>query len=41
MLEGASSLCRYSFGTGVEVLPIPELVPFRLTRYELYEDVKY
>ena len=24
--------CRYSFGTGVQVLPIPELMPFRLTR---------
>ena len=23
--------CRYSFGTAVQVLPIPELVPFRLT----------
>ncbi len=25
-------LCRYSFGTGAQVLPIPELTPFRLTR---------
>lgn len=24
--------CRYSFGTAVQVLPIPELMPFRLTR---------
>ena len=24
--------CRYSFGTGAQVLPIPELMPFRLTR---------
>ena len=31
---GVAWSCRYSFGTGVEVLPIPELVPFRLTRYE-------
>ncbi len=23
---------RYSFGTGAQALPIPELVPFRLTR---------
>jgi DNA-dependent protein kinase catalytic subunit len=23
---------RYSFGTGTQALPIPELVPFRLTR---------
>ena len=23
---------RYSFGTAVQVLPIPELMPFRLTR---------
>ena len=25
-------ICRYSFGTAVQVLPIPELMPFRLTR---------
>ena len=25
-------MCRYSFGTAVQVLPIPELMPFRLTR---------
>ena len=24
--------CRYAFGTGTQVLPIPELMPFRLTR---------
>jgi phosphatidylinositol kinase/protein kinase (PI-3 family) len=24
--------CRYSFGTAVSALPIPELTPFRLTR---------
>ena len=23
---------RYAFGTGTQVLPIPELMPFRLTR---------
>ena len=32
-------VCRYSFGTGVEVLPIPELVPFRLTRFDPNGDV--
>ena len=26
------AVCRYSFGTGAQVLPIPELTPFRLTR---------
>lgn len=25
-------MCRYSFGTGAQMLPIPELMPFRLTR---------
>ena len=25
-------LSRYSFGTGTQALPIPELMPFRLTR---------
>ena len=24
--------CRYSFGTAAQVLPVPELAPFRLTR---------
>ena len=24
--------CRYSFGTANQVLPVPELAPFRLTR---------
>ena len=27
-----SACCRYSFDTGVSVLPIPELMPFRLTQ---------
>ena len=30
-----SGHCRYSFDTGVSVLPIPELMPFRLTQQML------
>ena len=30
--QSLAGVCRYSFGTGAQVLPIPELMPFRLTR---------
>ncbi len=32
VLRQAARRGRYSFGTGAQALPIPELVPFRLTR---------